>query len=242
MRTKKYSDSDEAMLIKTKVAIKYAIEDVKAFAKVQPSINVESLGAFNKEVNDALAKFVGMDKFEQLRSATNRVEEMAEDAFKNLRLLKTLVEINFKDDAKELFNHLGYNNYYGDVSQRKQEPTISLLSVVARDSERLKEMFAKKSLPINVIDEIVKLAVDMPQAETDQEQLKGGSKPITVEQRKTLNDIYERIMDICKLGRVIFADDEIKRNQYIFKNLGGINRKSNTNNKENNTDDEPDKK
>ncbi len=246
MTTKKYPDSDEVMLIKTKVAIYNAIEDVADFTPVQPSITKESLTAFEKEIDSALANFVGIDKKEGLRNATTIVDELTENAFKQLRLIKTLIEVNFKEEAKEMFNHYGFTSFYTDVAKRKHEPAISLLATVARDAEKLKEKFASKSLPTTTIDEVVKLAIELPQAETKQEQQKAASKPITEEQRKTLNDIYVRIMDICKLGRVIFADDEVKKSRYIFKKLGGISRKINKTNDEvsttdNNSDNEENK-
>ena len=141
-----------------------------------------------------------------------------------------MIEINFKAEATELLNHYGFNSFYTDVSKKKHKATISLLSVVARDAAKLKEKFTTMSLPVKVIDDVIKLAIDLPQAETSQEKLKTVSKPITEEQRKTLNGIYERAMDICKLGKVVFADNEIKKSRYIFKNLGGNAKRNGKNN------------
>ena len=221
METKNYPYKDEAMLIKTKVGIRNAKEEVATLSGVQPDITTENLTAFESDVNNALATLLALDKNGTLKKATKNVGALAQTAFDKIRLLKTLIENNFKDEKDELLNHLAYPKFYRDAGRFRPEATISLLSAIAREEVSLKEKFESKSLPVALIDELVQLSKDLIEAETTQEHLKGGSKPITVEQRTTLNTIYTRIMDICKLGQVLFAKDAVKKEKFVFSKLAG---------------------
>ncbi len=222
METKKsYSYKDDVMLIKTKVGIRNAKEEVTIFAGVQPAINIESLTAFEADVDNAMANLLAIDKKGELKKATKNVEALTLMTFNKARLLKTLVETNFKDEKDELLDHMAYNRFYRETSKLKQEAAISLLSAIARGQAVLKEKFESNGLPVNIIDELVQLSTELIEAETSQEQLKGGSVPVTAEQYKTLNGIYVRIMDICKLGQVLFVKDAIKKNKFVFKKLAG---------------------
>ncbi len=221
METRIYSYKDDVMLIKTKVGIRNAKVEVAAFSVVQPDINIENLNTFETDVDHALANMLGLDKNGELKKATKSVSALTQTAFDTTRLLKILIENNFKKEKDELHAHLGYDRFYRDVSKLKQEATISLLSSIARDEANIKQKFESRSLPVVIIDEIVQLSKDLIEAETTQEQLKGSSKPITEEQLKTLNGLYNRIMDICKLGQVLFAKDEIKKEKFIFSKLAG---------------------
>ena len=221
MEAKNYPYKDDAMLIKAKVGIRNAKEEVIAFSGVQPSITIESLTVFESDVDNAMANLLGLDKNGTLKKATKNVDALTHTAFGKSRLFKTLVETNFKEEKDEILSHLAFDRFYRDAGRFKQKAAISLLSAIARAEAELKEKFESKSLPVAIIDELVELSKDLVEAETSQEQLKGASKPITEEQHKTLNDIYTRIMDICKLGQVLFAKDEVKKERFIFSKLAG---------------------
>ena len=121
--------------------------------------------------------------------------------------------------VKNLF--FGFTNYFPGVAKNKHEATIALLSSVARGADDLKAKLTAKAVPVDLVDEIVKLAKNMPEVETNHEVQKQASKPITEEQRNTLNNIYERIMDICKLLQVIYANNELKKSRYVFSKIAG---------------------
>lgn len=221
METKNYSFKDDAMLIKAKVAIRNAKEEITTLSGFQPDINLENLSAFETDVNNAMADLLAMDKNGTLKKATVNVTGLTKTAFEKTRLLKTLIENNFKEDKDTLLDHIAYPKYYRELGKGKQEAAISLLSAITRAEAEIKEKFATKSLPVTLIDELVLLSKEIVEAETTQEHLKGSSKPITEQQRKTLNDIYIRIMDICKLGQVLFAKDAVKKDKFIFTKLAG---------------------
>lgn len=221
METKNYAVKDDAMLIKAKVAIRNAKEEIATLSGYQPDITVENLSAFETDVDNAMAGLLAMDKNGTLKKATVNIKGLTKTAFEKTRLLRTLIESNFKEDKDALLEHLAYPKYYRELGRGKHEAAISLLSAITRAETELKEKFATKSLPVTLIDDLVLLSNEIVEAETTQEHLKGSSKPVTEQQRKTLNDIYIRVMDICKLGQVLFAKDAVKKDKFIFTKLAG---------------------
>lgn len=221
MKTKNYHCTDEVMLIKAKVLVKNALEDVHHLSAIQKNITAESLNGLQKEIDNALANQIGRDKNQELRMTTEKLLKKFQLAFEKLRLVKTLIEINFKKEKNEMLNHLGFNSYYKGVSQHKQKSVLPLLSVVAREENVLKQKFEKQNLATDFIKDIVKLSQELPELEAKQEKLKKGSKPVTYEQRNIMNLIYEQVMDIAKLAKVIFAKNEIQREKYIFAQIAG---------------------
>lgn len=227
METKKYSDSNDVMLIKAKIVARNAKEDTKYFVVYQPDYTIGYMEEIEKKADDAMVKFIGKDKTEQERQATELVTGLTKTAFGKTRMLKVLVENNFKKGKDEILTHLAYPKYYRSVGKFNQEAAVSLTSAITREAEWIKAKFAERKLPVQIIDEIAALSTELVEAETTQEQLKGSSKPLTQEQYEVLNKIYEQVIDICKLGKVVFADDEIKKSRYIYKRLGSLTKKSN---------------
>ena len=231
MENTKFNYSFEGMLLRAKVCVKNCTEDFNHLKVYKPSLTIEELGAFETEIDNALANLVGVDKLEKLRNATLEVNEMVKKGLTYLKMVKELIEINFEDEAPELLKHHGFATYYSDVSKEKQEPTISLLSIVARGADGLKKKFKAASLPVGYFDKIKTLAIKLPEAETTQEQQKSASKPLTEGQNKKLNSIYDRAMKLCKLGRFTFRNDETRQQRYVFKNL--VSNKRSTRGKDN---------
>jgi len=135
-----------------------------------------------------------------------------------------MIDVNFDPaSAQECLDTIRYKEFFRGVTKKQQAATMDLLSAISENHVWLSDTFTQKGLDTEVINKLIALTPKIIEANTSQE-VKKNTKNLTNEQIEAINDIYKQVSDICKIGKVIYADDEAqKRNYNLKKVVAGLN-------------------
>jgi len=171
-------------------------------------------------IDDTFDNYLGLDKQKELRQATLFLSNIQNPAIKNLSFLKTQIEVDFKDEANEILNILGYSAKWQTVQQGDQEGLIEMLYTFKKGmTEELKTQITEKGTNPTLIETIISYAAEMQQANITQESLKQTSQQLTEEGQLAFNAIYSEVIGICKIASKYFQDNPLKKEQFTFSRV-----------------------
>lgn len=170
--------------------------------------------------DEAMEVYLGIDPRQQIRGATKKVNELQEEALEAMGLLKKLIPVHFKNEYREMLKQLGYTRYHKDARNGDQEALMQLLSAFRIGmTDDMKASITDKGVNPEIIDRILSYGGQIWEANASQEALKGSSSEITDEAIDYLNSLYNKAMDICKIGAAFYYNNPVKRNQFTFSRI-----------------------
>jgi hypothetical protein len=174
-----------------------------------------------RRIDEALNRYLDIDRYKDLREATNKLVSLALPARRDLAAFKTQVEVDFKNEARHILASLGYQSYYPKASKgNSQEGLIAnLVSFSNGMTPELKEKVTSKGLKPELVDRILSYSQNLKDANTVQEVLKQSTRKISREALEVFNGIYTEILGICKIIYRGHTFDPILREQFSFTNV-----------------------
>jgi hypothetical protein len=172
------------------------------------------------KIDDAIENYLGLDKKKELRDATGKLATIQVPALRDLSFLKTQLEVDFGNEAKEIKKKLGYDKNLRNVQKGDQEALIQLLYTFKKGmTGDLKTSIVNKGTNVALIDRIIGYADQLKEANVTQETLKETSKEVSGEAVNIFNGIYDEIIGICKIAANYYQYDELKKDQFTFSKV-----------------------
>ncbi len=172
------------------------------------------------KIDDAIENYLGLDKKKELRDATGKLATIQVPALRDLSFLKTQLEVDFGNEAKEIKKKLGYDKNLRNVQKGDQETLIQLLYTFKKGmTGDLKTSIVNKGTNVALIDRIIGYADQLKEANVTQETLKETSKEVSGEAVNIFNGIYDEIIGICKIAANYYQYDELKKDQFTFSKV-----------------------
>lgn len=222
-RTSKFSYKNVDMLIAARTVVKN-FEDHKAeLIAMRSNWQDPFIGDLKTRINDAISNYLGRDAKKDLKLATLSVTEIQETSLKNLSVFKVQLEVDFSDNKPRLeflLDNLGFTRNYVAARKGDQEGLIELLfSFKENMITSLKNELISKGIQAQLIDNIKGAAVQLRDANVDQENLKDVSKELTAEAIEEFNAIYKEVMAVCRISAKLFKENPAKKNKFTFSRI-----------------------
>lgn len=218
---KVYNFRNAEMLLAAKTVSRSFTENIDLLSSFRNDWTREYAADLDRRIDDALDRYLDIDKYKDLREATNKLVSMAFPARRDLTAFKTQVEVDFKNEARHILASLGYQSYYQKAKRaNSQEGLIAnLVSFANGMTPELKEKITSKGLKPELVDRILSYSQYLKDANTVQEVLKQSTRKISKEAREVFNAIYTEVMGICKIVHRGHEFDPILREQFSFANV-----------------------
>ena len=194
--------------------------------------NISQLGILSNNWNPAYAnnlilrieegfeKYLGMDAQREQVQATTQVNNLKEEALRDLKMVRKMIKVYNKPRARRLLKSLGFSSYYRAVGKGDQEAFINLLYAFKdRMNDKLNSELIETGIPSALIDRITSYPKEFMHANVSQEQAKETSTELTEEAVKFFNDIYREVIGICKIASLFYHDDPVKKDQFTFSKV-----------------------
>lgn len=187
-----------------------------------PHLTQEWLDKFYGDI-DLMSKKIGVKANEQQRVSTTNVRNVQVDALETALTIKNQAERGFKNDKArldELMDLLGYKANWIKANKGNQNALIELLHTFNNhaDSNLYNELTAHQVAAAH-IDKMKEFAQTMNKANVAQETLKSATPVLTAGTNEALNELYDRAIDICSAGKVVFRKDTVKKALFSFEKL-----------------------
>ncbi len=217
-----YSHDTVDMLLTNSIIAKEFKANIHHFSPVRTPWNEEYADNLIIRNDNALSNLVGVDHRGELRESTERVEKIMDYAKAALRVVKTNVMGDFDDEvAEEILTKLGYNRYFGDVIQNNdQESLMSLLNNFRNSmTDELRKLITSGGTRSEYIDQIIGYAPEFQEANVTQEEMKVHWNEPSIEARREFQSLYDEVIRICKIGKIIFRDNPEMRDRFTYSKV-----------------------
>ncbi len=227
MALRKYKCKDVVMLLAAKTILQNMQANLGDLGTVRTNWTEAYLTALILKIDNAIEKFLGLDKKQSLREATALLTRIMAPAKRDLAFIKTQIEVDFDSTAVEIMKTLGLNR---NLNHLDQETLIQVLYAFKKGmTNPLKNSITQRGTNPALIDNIIGYANQLEQANLSQESLKSSTREVSQEGVDTFNSIYGEVVGIGKIASKYYKDDKLKKDQFTFskvvKNMGTAEKK-----------------
>ena len=160
----------------------------------------------------------------ELRSKTDlpagEGNELLQQAIYDLTVFRVQLIEDFKKEKvrrEGLLKDLGFKEYYSKVKAGDPEAIKSLVEHFrAHVNEVMKAEFIAKGIHPELISRIFGYINKFKDFKPEKDAARESRKTITLESVKVLNEIYDEVISISKIARIILGDDRIKKSEFSF--------------------------
>lgn len=233
-----YPYKDIVMLLASAEIGKALLENMQQLSVVRSNWNDDYAEQLLSKVDSIVEQYLGLDKKQAQKQATSVVNQIHDESSRNLSFLKKQIEVDFgKTDSKDILDSLGIPTNLANINNGDQEALLQVLYSVKKGmTPALKKQIVAKGTNPALIDNLVKAAQQLKDAEINQEILKATTKEVSSDAVFAFNELYSEVIGICKIASSIFHNDPVKKELFTFSKIAG--RMSSSKRKEDQTIDE----
>jgi len=228
MSVRIYKFKDVVMLMAAKTILQSMQTNLGELSKARTNWTAAYVSELIERIESAIEDFLGLDKKQSLRQATDLLNRISTPALSNLGFIKTQIEVDFATEATEMLKTLGLNKNLHNISQ---EGLIEVLYTFKKGmTEQLITTITEKGTNPELIETTLQYSTQLQQANLTQESLKSSTQEVSQEAVDTFNGIYSEVMGICKIASKAFKADPLKKDQFTFnkvvRNMGIASKKA----------------
>lgn len=172
-------------------------------------------------IRDIIRKRLSFDVSGEVRKMTDRIDELRVPAIDDLYYVSDQLSIDHDEAEKEeILNSLGYSRYLEKARGGDTESVVLMLhSFHSGMTDEMREKLLSGGVSEVLIDRIIGYAEEVERANEEQENLKNKKRRFSAETRQILNDLYDEIITICKIGARFYRHDPVKKDEFTYSKL-----------------------
>jgi len=214
-----YRYRDIEMLLGSRVAAENFLRNLAELSRVLMTWDEEKAYNLINKIDEGI-NILGVDPKAELHQATKKLNLIQEPALDDLNFIKKVIPVLFKNESSDIMNQLGYTKFHKEARRGDQEALIHLLISFEENIDgELKARITEKGINPGIIERIISYRKELWSANVSQETLKDSTKEITEENVYLFNQIYQEIIDICKIAAAYYAERPIKKSQFTFSKI-----------------------
>jgi hypothetical protein len=194
------------------INLSYVAENAK-FVAFDPDLTMD----LSDRILAKLAEISDMDPDFMLEGmqmqATKKVVDLSDSVIGNVRTVKYYVEKAFPGDSI-VMNIFGFPELA--IARKSQLKLMMFNKGFAKTVVKYKTQLTDKGMSLTLLDEIVQQAVDLDEANVEQEQAKKDRYAATGLRIKAYDELWIMVGSIAKAGKLIFENEPDKLRDYIL--------------------------
>lgn len=187
---------------------------------MQADVTPEWVINFRGEVNNFMDNELGENSRLLLKDATSNVLNYYEKAEKWLGIVRQQVVNHFEGQEREkIFDGLGYTAHWEAASHDSQSEMVMMLESYTLHLPKFMKLLISKRIGEKLLLEPTLYRDKLKQSDTTQEYIKLTAPEMNDAKRQKLNDIYSRIISICKIAQLFYKDQPAIRDKFVFSKI-----------------------
>lgn len=175
--------------------------------------------SLNVWISDVIEKYY-TDNSEIIREKRYREwHEVMIAGLQSLKIIRACLKVDFKHDKpflKELFNRLGYSDYFSDAKNGDHLSLYRLLTTFVKNLDaETRKIIVQKGVPESLFMKIEESARQIEEYKCCFETLEGENE-LNAYGLKEVIEIYETIQDICRIAVAYYHFDPVRRDEFNF--------------------------
>jgi len=194
-------------------------ENIYELSRVRKEWDPEFATSLNVWITDTIEKYYSenMDVIE--KEKFRDWHEIMLAGLQGLKILRASIKVDFKNDKnfqKELFQKLGYSEYFSDA---KNGDHLSLCKFLLTFNKTLTEEIRKKIVSKGTVDSVFEKILTAARQISDYKEcfeLLEGEHELNTYGQKEVAEIYKTVQDICRIAIAYYQFDPIQRDKFNF--------------------------
>lgn len=214
-KVRNYSGSDADMIQASRVMHGLFVEDKSAFTNFDNGFTdpyaenwLQKIEAGTDVIQDSLY-------LSNQAELTKNVELKMTECRDFFQMMKYFIEKAFPD-RKEIWTQFGVNDY--EKARVSETKMIQFLGVLHKTATEFSAELIAAGFSQEKIDKIELLQKELINADYEQELSKKKRPAVTQERIEKLNECYQLMQKVSKAGKIIFANNRAKFDQYLMPN------------------------
>jgi len=193
--------------------------DLKDFTAYAPKFTQLYLTNFSAKTAAMRQLVFPHDKTRELKIVTARLYANMDEVADLLTRLEGYIKLS-KNDIPLTVKDFGTAVLKQKIRRRDAEAVLQLLQQVNSNIEKYKEVLTKQGLPDESIKQLNEAIVTIATDNQKQYEIVSSRRVLTAENKNALNTLYEEMMDICEIGKILYRkSNNAKLPDYTFNYL-----------------------
>lgn len=219
-KMRNYNCKDADMLLASKTIINNLFLNLAELSLLRSDWTVSYVDELDSRIDNAMDNYLGLDRKMELREATVIVTSIQASSLRDLAFMKAQIEVDFAKTAKMILKRLGYDKNYRGAYKGDQEALIKLLYRFKDGMNgQLKEDMVSRGMNAELIDRIISYTDQLRETNVSRETLNEVTKNVSAQAIEVLNEIYNDVIEVCKIASNFYQYDSLKKDQFTFSKV-----------------------
>jgi len=218
-KVRTYTGPDADMLQASRVMHGIFTEDKAAFTAFDDTFADPFAAGWLQKIEDCSLLLIDSSYVNSLAELTKKVDDKMEECRSFFSALKYFVEKAFPG-RKEIWARFGFNDY--ESARKSQTKMMQFLGILSKTADEYKNELIAAGFSQEKIDQINTLQTELTNADYEQELSKKKRPVLTQNRIENFNECYSYMQKVSKAGKIIFASDRAKYEQYLLPNERAI--------------------
>ena len=216
---RKYKVADAVLLEHAGVVIQELPNDLTAFGNFDPNLNQEKLTGMTNIYNDALNQGTDNQQKGKVKKLTENLAAAINDCVKVFKEVRYFAKKQF-GRSPAVMKQFGLNRYR--KARTSQPEMVVFMYEFYNVAQQYRDGLVEAGMKAEVIESI-KTAADQLNSDNITQELGKDNRMSKTEERVVLmNSLYDELADFSEASKIVFANDPLKREKYIFPHSKSI--------------------
>ncbi len=219
METQKNCSLANATILASQKIAQSFNENIFELAHLRTDWTPEYAQQLKERIKSARATFLPEDISCRNSAKQQLIHDLMTSSLINVSVLRELIKVEFRDDRafqKEIFETLGFNEYYSEAKNGDYRSLFMLTQALHQNmTPAIREKLISKTIPISLIDRVNGYHQQM-KAYIACFDLINGSTTLDDEGKQVIGSIFSEVKDICRVVSTYYMLNPVKRDQFSF--------------------------
>ncbi len=194
-------------------------ENIYELSLIRNDWTLEYAQTLLSRIRTTKAEFLPTDEYYKHTDKQQYVHELMISSLRKVALLRALIKVDFKDDKKfqkQIFEALGYNDYFSEAKNGDYQSLYFLLKVIHENvTPELKQTLTSNAIPAELIDTILKFDNQLREFNSCFDLIVASDR-LSESGKLAVNEIFTEVKDICRVATAYYLFEPLKRDQFCF--------------------------
>jgi len=194
-------------------------ENIYELSLIRRDWTLEYAEALMSRIKKVKAEFLPAEEYYKHTDRQQFVHELMISSLRKVALLRALIKVDFKDNKKfqkQVFEALGYNDYFSEAKNGDYQSLYFLLKMIHQNmTPELKQTLTRKAIPAELIHTILKFDDELHEFNSCFDLIVASDR-LSEAGREAVNEIFTQVKDICRVATAYYLFEPLKRDQFCF--------------------------
>ena len=216
--SRSYNCKDEELPVMCRYTAFSLKRDLTGFTAFSPKFNEEYITSFETKITTVEELVSSQSETIELKNCTNQLYLSMDNLLTSVDYLKGYLQLAGSTIPVSAKN-FGLNTIRTAIGSRDAEKVLNDLHSIIVNCEKYQIQLTETGLSDTFITDLKTTYSSINSNKQKQYEIVSNRKARVQSNISTLNDLYDQLNEILKIGKILFKGDSVKKQEYTFTEL-----------------------